>query len=72
MGLGWEWDGIGMGLRWDWDGIGMGLRWDWDWDWIGLESQSPVPIPDLLFLFFVKQNIEKYTILGLGVGSQGF
>jgi hypothetical protein len=20
MGLGWDWDGIGMGLGWDWDG----------------------------------------------------
>ena len=40
MGLGWDWDGIGMVFGWDWDGIGMGLGlglgWDWDGIWMGL------------------------------------
>ena len=30
MGLGWDWDGIGIGMGQGWDCDGIGLRGNWD------------------------------------------
>ena len=55
MGLGWDWDGIGMGLGLGWDGIGIGMGWDlrrnscliWDVSPAGLCVHSQLRLCDV-------------------------